>query len=177
MRDITIGANIQNTFFFFNIGNRWKQAWTRVLWKTPQRFSSTSTKWARTNFSVLSILCGASLKMTNIFEADVCGSFDCTSSSSLRSRQLWARACKFVTFPLKVFFITHQTYIHVEPPLLPFLVLYNRCLSIEQIVKRAFWCQKERRSRHKLLKDFLPLLIRWCFWCTVCAPYKNFLHK
>ena len=109
MRDITIGVNIQITFFFFIIENRWRQAWTRVLWKTLQRFSSTSTKWARTNLSVLSILCGASLKMTNIFEADVCGSFDCTSSSSLRSRQLWARACKFVIFPLKVFFITHQT--------------------------------------------------------------------
>ena len=148
MRDITIE-------------NRWRQAWTRVLWKTLQRFSSTSTKWARTNFSALSILCGASLKMTNIFEADVCGSFDCTSSSSLRSRQLWARACKFLILLLKVFFYYSSNYI--EPPLLPFFVLYNRCLSIEQIVKRAFWCQKERRSRHKLLKDFLPLLIRWCF--------------
>ena len=104
---------VQNTFFFFIIENRWRQAWTRVLWKTLQRFSSTSTKWARTNFSVFSILCGASLKMTNIFEADVCGSFDCTSSSSLRSRQLWARACKF-DFHLKSFLLL--TKLHRTSP-------------------------------------------------------------
>ena len=139
MRDITIE-------------NRWRQAWTRVLWKTLQRFSSTSTKWARTNFSALSILCGVSLKMTNIFEADLCGSFDCTSSSSLRSRQLWARACKFLILPLKVFLILIK--LHITSPLAFFCFVQQ--VSFHRANRQEGLLMSEREEIQALTVKRLP---------------------